>query len=119
MSRSAAWWDRHAGYDQNLWIDHPFEGAAYLPRWTKTRDTPAVRHRREGTPMLTVVTDENAHAHMAAGLDEIVREGASSPCRRSAALHGGDGAAGLPGDVGQACRSPRRRTRTSAVSSSS
>lgn len=85
MSRSAAWWDRHAGYDQNLWIDHPFEGAAYLPRWTKTRDTPAVRHRREGTPMLTVVTDENAHAHMAAGLDEIVREGASSPCRRSAA----------------------------------
>ena len=26
--------------------------------------------------MLTVVTDENAHADMAAGLDEIVREGA-------------------------------------------
>lgn len=30
----------------------------------------------------------------------------SSPCRRRRRLHGGDGAAGLPGDVGQACPFP-------------
>nr|MDQ6949947.1 IS256 family transposase [Actinomycetota bacterium] len=30
----------------------------------------------EGTPMLRVLTDDDAHAELTCGLDEIVREGA-------------------------------------------
>src|SRR5512143_2494350 len=51
------------------------EGAAYLPRVISHR-MPAWQRRWEGTPMLKVVEDAAARVELAAGLDEIVREGA-------------------------------------------
>src|SRR5436189_6018513 len=37
---------------------------------------PAGQRRREGTPMLKIVVDDAGREDLAAGLDEIVREGA-------------------------------------------
>src|SRR5437764_79125 len=40
---------------------------------------PAGQRRREGTPMLKIVVDDAGREDLAAGLDEIVREGAGLP----------------------------------------
>ncbi|HEX5016890.1 MAG TPA: hypothetical protein VFX15_04830 [Actinomycetes bacterium] len=61
-------------YDLNLWIGHPLEARrAFLvePR----RDSLAWNAGEEGTPMLSVVTDERAGVNSSSVLDEIVREG--------------------------------------------
>src|SRR5512135_3745160 len=62
-------------YDSRLWMRDLTEGAAYLPRVISHR-MPAWQRRWEGTPMLKVVEDAATRVELAAGLDEIVREGA-------------------------------------------
>src|SRR5512135_437436 len=61
--------------DSKLWMRDLTEGAAYLPRVISHR-MPAWQRRWEGTPMVKVVEDAATRVELAAGLDEIVREGA-------------------------------------------